>query len=52
MFYIEAQKELAAKSEFVDGQVVVVPSPMTSSPQVARDGAGKGLRGRGRRKKK
>jgi len=49
MFYIEAQKELAAKSEFVDGQVVVVPS---SSPQVARDGAGKGLRGRGRRKKK
>jgi len=53
MFYIDAQKTLSQKSEFVDGEVVVVQTPTISnnsstSPPIKK--AGKG-RGKGSRKK-
>jgi BRCA1-associated protein len=52
MFFIEAQKELAKKSEFTDGEIVVVPSPSlqtkSMTPPTVR---GKVQRGRGRKKK-
>jgi len=58
MFYIEAQKELAAKSEFVDGQVFVLPNTLptttttTTTTSPSRGGVAKARgRGRGRKKK-
>jgi len=55
MFYIDAQKTLSQKSEFVDGEVVIVQTPnisannSTSSPPPLKK-PGKG-RGKGSRKK-